>query len=89
MPLCAGAGQERGAALRAVEPLAGEPPTGQLARSAEGSAVAEDAEPTLWDVGRYIFTGQLALGGEDDAFPYTSTCTRDGCIIEDETIAIS
>jgi len=47
-----------------------------------GAADMPVAEATLWDVGKYIFTGQLALSAEGDAFQYDCTCTRDGCIID-------
>ena len=40
-------------------------------------------EPSLWDVGLYIFSGKLALGTEGDTFTYTSACDLEGCTIED------
>ena len=42
-----------------------------------------DAEPTLWDVGKYIFTGELSLGGEEEALEYACTCTAAGCVLPD------
>jgi len=61
-----------------------------LARRAALSAVAgteatEGADTaTLWDVGKYIFTGQLELGAEGDEFGYQCTCSKEGCVIDDE-----
>ena len=51
--------------------------------SASGKTV-EDL--SLVDVGEYIFTGKLDLDTEGDAFEYACTCTRDGCIIDDEPL---
>ena len=53
-----------------------------LARRAALGASTADA--TLWDVGKYIFTGKLALEDEPDEFTYACTCTKDGCLIDDE-----
>ena len=52
-----------------------------LARRDAVSAQGEEA--SLLDVGKYIFTGQLAIGDEGDAFEYTSSCSLDGCVIEE------
>ena len=52
---------------------------------AVGAGGAEmEEEPTLWDVGKYIFTGKLELENEGEDFPYSCTCTRAGCVIDDE-----
>jgi len=60
---------------------------GSGARADDGADAlpSELAEPTLWDVGVYIFSGQLSLAGEGDAFEYASTCDREGCSIEQRT----
>jgi len=40
-------------------------------------------EPTLLDVGQYIFTGRLELAEEGVPFQYTSACSIEGCVLED------
>lgn len=40
-------------------------------------------EPTLLDVGQYIFTGRLDLAEEGARFPYSSECSIEGCVVED------
>ena len=51
---------------------------------ARRAAIGEEpGEASLLDVGRYIFTGQLAIRDEGDAFRYTSSCSLDGCVLEE------
>ena len=45
-----------------------------------------EEEPSLWDVGRYIFTGRLQLEDEGDAFEYSSVCSLEGCTVEDVAV---
>jgi len=56
-------------------------------RAAGAGGAEMDEEPTLWDVGKYIFTGRLELEEEGQDLPYQCTCTRAGCVIEDEPLA--
>ena len=51
--------------------------------AAAAAAAAVAAEPSLLDVGKYIFSGRLALGGEGDDFAYSSACSLDGCTVEE------
>ena len=52
-----------------------------LARRAALGLPTEDAN--LGDVGKYIFTGELSLGGEEEALEYACTCTAAGCVLPD------
>ena len=45
-------------------------------------------EPSLLDVGKYIFSGELGVYGTSEEFQYASVCTIDGCIVEDEPAAL-
>jgi len=57
-----------------------------LARRAAVGGATDAAEPTLWDVGKYIFSGDLALDSEGDVFGYSCTCSlRDGCLLDESS----
>ena len=56
---------------------------------ARRSAIGTNGEASLLDVGKYIFTGRLALDNEGDDFEYSSVCSLDGCFIEEpEAVAV-
>jgi lycopene cyclase domain-containing protein len=52
-------------------------------RAALAAAAGEEApEPSLLDVGLYIFSGKLDLQGEGDRFEYSTDCSLEGCVVD-------